>query len=152
MTQMLNNVLLFGKADVGKLEFKPEPVDLVKFCRALVEDLQISTGNSHTIAFCSKGQGTTAFIDEALLLCILSNLLSNAIKYSLQNGTVHFDLICHQGEAIFHVQDRGIGIPLADQAQLFNSFHRAPWAPSLVQDWGWRLSKSLWIYTVARSR
>ena len=125
MTQMLNNVLLFGKADVGKLEFKPEPVDLVKFCRDLVEDLQISTGNSHTIAFCSQGQGTTAFIDEALLLCILSNLLSNAIKYSLQNGTVHFDLICQQGEAVFHVQDRGIGIPLADQAQLFNSFHRA---------------------------
>ena len=125
MTQMLNNVLLFGKADVGKLEFKPEPVDLVKFCRDLVEELQLSTGNSHTIAFCSQGQCTTACMDEKLLLCILSNLLSNAIKYSPQAGTIYFDLIFHQGEAIFHVQDEGIGIPVADQAQLFNSFHRA---------------------------
>ena len=28
-------------------------------------------------------------------------------------------------EAIFYIQDEGIDIPTADQAQLFNSFHRA---------------------------
>jgi signal transduction histidine kinase len=64
-------------------------------------------------------------MDERLLRHILSNLLSNAIKYSPQAGSVRFNLICQHGEAIFHIQDEGIGIPVADQVQLFDSFHRA---------------------------
>jgi signal transduction histidine kinase len=125
MTQLLNNVLLIGKAEAGKLEFRPAPIDLAQFCRGLVEELQLSSGNNHTIAFCSQGECTNACLDEKLLRYILSNLLSNAIKYSPAGGTVNFDLICQQGEAIFRVQDRGIGIPQADQAKLFDSFHRA---------------------------
>ncbi len=125
MTELLNNVLLIGKAEAGKLQIKSASLDLGQFCRDLVEELQLSTGNNHTIAFCRQGECATACMDEKLLGSILINLLSNAIKYSPLGGTVHFDLICQQGEAIFHVQDQGIGIPTAEQAQLFNSFHRA---------------------------
>ena len=124
MTNLLNNVLLIGKAEAGKLECKLAPLDLAQFCRALVEEMQISS-NTHTIAFRIQNLCTAAYMDEKLLRQILSNLLSNAIKYSPQGGTVHFDLICQQGEAILQVRDEGIGIPAADLAQLFNSFHRA---------------------------
>ena len=64
-------------------------------------------------------------MDERLLRHIFSNLLSNAIKYSPQGGTVHFDLVCEQDRAVFQIRDEGIGIPAAEQEQLFNSFHRA---------------------------
>lgn len=124
MTQLLNDVLLIGKAEAGKLECKLTPIDLVQFCRNLVEEMQITT-NIHTISFCQQGECTTADMDEKLLRHILGNLLSNAIKYSPSGGIVNFDLICEQQEAIFRVQDRGIGIPTADQANLFGSFHRA---------------------------
>jgi signal transduction histidine kinase len=86
--------------------------------------MQIGT-NIHTLTFGTPAQSTDACMDEKLLRHILSNLLSNAIKYSPSGGIVNFDLICKQGEAIFQVQDRGIGIPTADQANLFASFHRA---------------------------
>ncbi len=131
MTQLLNSVLLIGKAEAGKLEFNPAPLDLAEFCRDLVEEMQIITIHptdrypADSIAFCSQGQCTNTCMDEKLIRHILSNLLSNAIKYSPKGGTVHFDLICQQQEAIFRVRDEGIGIPPADQAQLFNSFHRA---------------------------
>lgn len=125
MTQLLNDVLLIGKAEAGKLEFIPVSLDLAQFCHDLVEELQFSSGKQHTIAFCSQGDCTNVCGDEKLLRYILSNLLSNAIKYSPTGGTVNFDLICQQGEAIFHIQDYGIGIPIVDQNQLFNSFHRA---------------------------
>lgn len=124
MTGLLNDVLLIGKAEAGKLEFEPTPLDLVQFCRGLVEDIQISTDN-HTIAFCSQGQCTNACMDEKLLRHVLVNLLSNAIKYSPQGGTVYFDLVCNQEAATFQVRDQGIGVPLADQAQLFAPFYRA---------------------------
>ncbi len=124
MTGLLSDVLLLGKAEAGKLEFNPTLLDVTKFCRELVEEMQITT-DAHTIEFCSQGECVDAYIDEKLLLHILSNLLSNAIKYSPQGGTIRFDLICKLGEAIFQIQDEGIGIPKADQAQLFDSFQRA---------------------------
>ena len=124
MTQLLDDVLLVGKAEAGKLELKPAPLDIAQFCRELVEEMQLTVG-THTIAFRTREQCTNACMDEKLLRHIFSNLLSNAIKYSPSGGTVDFELTCKQEEAIFHVQDQGIGIPAADQAQLFNSFHRA---------------------------
>lgn len=124
MTRLLNDVLLVGKAEAGKLECNPALLDLVQFCHDLVGEIQLTTG-SHTIAFCSSGQCTTTCMDEKLLRHIFSNLLSNAIKYSPQGGTICFDLICQQEEVIFRVQDEGIGIPAADQVNLFDSFHRA---------------------------
>jgi signal transduction histidine kinase len=124
MTELLNDVLVIGKAEAGKLEFQPTPLELAQFCRELVEEMQLPAG-SHTIAFRTQGQCTTACMDEKLLRHILSNLLSNAIKYSPQCGTVHFDLVCEQGKAVFRIKDDGIGIPVTEQAQLFNSFHRA---------------------------
>jgi signal transduction histidine kinase len=60
-----------------------------------------------------------------LLRHILSNLLSNACKYSPPGSEVHFELICQAGQATFVIQDRGIGIPPADLAHLFEPFHRA---------------------------
>ena len=63
-------------------------------------------------------------MDENLLRHILTNLLLNAIKYSAEGSDVWFDLSCQNEEAIFQIQDRGIGIPLQDQEKLFESFHR----------------------------
>ena len=132
MTGLLNDVLLIGKAEAGKLECNPAPLDVVQFCRNLIEELQVVT-KSHTITFVNQmhcinvhqDDCNKACLDDKLLLHILSNLLSNAIKYSPQGGSVEFELIWQQGEVIFRIQDQGIGIPVADQAQLFNSFHRA---------------------------
>jgi len=130
MTHLLNDVLLLGKAEAGKLECNLTPLDLLKFCHALVEELQLNVSRSpngyptHTVAFYSQGQCTNVCMDEKLLWHILSNLLSNAIKYSPEGSTVHFDLVCEQEAVNFQVRDEGIGIPAADQTQLFDSFYR----------------------------
>jgi PAS domain S-box-containing protein len=124
MTQLLNDVLLIGKAEAGKLQCSPSNFDAIQFCHDLVEEMQIIT-HSHTIIFNHQCEGRSVVLDEKLLRHILSNLLSNALKYSPQGGKVYFDLTCTQSVATFCVQDRGIGIPEAEQAQLFESFYRA---------------------------
>jgi PAS domain S-box-containing protein len=125
MTSLLNDVLVIGKADAGKLEFKPAPLDLVKLCRELVEEMQLSAGAKHTLTFASQVKSAPASMDENLLRHIVSNLLSNAIKYSPQGGEVQCTLTCQADQAILQVKDQGIGIPLEDQAHLFETFHRA---------------------------
>lgn len=120
---MLDDILLVGKAEAGKLECKPTWLNLVDFCQTLVEERQLSAGESYNLRFSSCGC-TQAYLDENLLQNILTNLLSNAIKYSPQGGNIQFDLICNAETATFRIQDCGIGIPEADEAKLFTSFHR----------------------------
>ncbi len=125
LTRLVSDVLLFSKAEAGKLEFKPVPLNLVEFCSDLVEELQLSAEANHRISFTCLGSYREACVDEKLLRQILSNLLSNAIKYSPEGGKIQFDLIFEQDTVTFHLQDEGIGIPLKDQAQLFDAFFRS---------------------------
>lgn len=124
MTHLLDDVLFIGKADAGKLQYKPAPLDLEKFCRGVVEDFQLTT-TEHILGFTFKGDGNPVLMDEKLLRQILTNLLSNAIKYSPEGSKVQFDVVCENGFAVFRVQDAGIGIPTHAQLRLFESFHRA---------------------------
>ncbi len=137
MTQMLDEVLLVGKAEAGKLEFKPSPMNVIEFCRSFVEELQLGAGREHTIIFtpqglCTESESeadsspcTAANLDEKLLQHILSNLLSNAIKYSPVSSTIQLLLTCRDSQIELQIQDGGIGIPDEDQPRLFEAFHRA---------------------------
>lgn len=134
MNQLLTDVLTVGEAEAGKLQYNPVPLDLVKFCQDIVDEARLDLETQCSITFTTGGYEPQAApgwdvpplprLDERLLRHILTNLLSNAIKYSPQGGNVEFHLTCKEGEAIFQIQDEGIGIPADDQARLFNSFHR----------------------------
>lgn len=124
MTQLLNDVLLIGKAEAGRIEFKPLLLDLTKFCNELVDEIQISN-RDRQIVFDNQFNLPYAYLDEKLLRHILSNLLANAVKYSPQGSAVKFDLTCDGQTLTFRVRDAGIGIPTADLPNLFDSFHRA---------------------------
>ena len=155
MTKLLNDVLIIGKAEAGKLKLNPAPLELEKFCRDLVEELQLNDTNQHTITFQTESEDeaygdiskklSTSFasptlhsltersgahsplpcLDEKLLRQILENLLSNAIKYSPKETTIELTLRRFSDRAVFHIRDKGIGIPVDDQQLLFETFHRA---------------------------
>ncbi|MGI0489394.1 PAS domain S-box protein [Pantanalinema rosaneae CENA516] len=125
MTQLLDDVLTISKSEAGKLPFHSELLNLEAFCHQLVDEMQATTRNNHTLQFTCSGTSLTAEADAKLLRQILQNLLSNAIKYSPANSSIAFTLICTDKMAIFQVRDRGIGIPQADLQHLFESFHRA---------------------------
>ena len=123
MAKVMENVLFIGRAEAGKLEFKPVTLDLAGVCESLVHQVQTSTENKCPIRFHAEPL-PAANCDESLLRHILTNLLTNAVKYSNSGAAIDFNLERHNGEAVFRVQDQGIGIPAADQKQLFSAFHR----------------------------
>jgi PAS domain S-box-containing protein len=125
MDQLIDDVLLIGQGEGGKLDFNPKLIDLKQFCQELVEDLQLSLSDKHTIRFACDGDFCRAYVDIKLLHHILNNLLCNAVKYSPTGGVVRFTLDACNELARFQIQDSGIGIPPADQQHLFELFQRA---------------------------
>ncbi|MEA5513719.1 PAS domain S-box protein [Nodularia sp. UHCC 0506] len=125
MTEMLNDVLVIGKVEAGKLDYRPKCFDLVEYCRDLLAEVQVNQNNMCVIYFNTQHISMPCCMDEKLLGHILNNLLSNAIKYSSDDSTIKFSLACQEEQAIFKIQDQGIGIPQEDIPRLFESFHRA---------------------------
>jgi PAS domain S-box-containing protein len=124
LVQLLDDILTINRAEAGNLAFNPKPLDLQLYCHQFVEEMQLSAGSQHQLILTCRGTARPICLDEKLIRSILANLLSNAIKYSPQGGKVQLKLEFQAGSVHLTVEDSGIGIPLEDQRQLFEPFHR----------------------------
>lgn len=66
-----------------------------------------------------------AMVDAGRIGQALDNLISNAIKYSPDGGTVTVRAWCDGADVVCEVQDTGMGMSSAEQAQAFTKFFRA---------------------------
>lgn len=124
INQLLNNLLFIRKIEAKELRLNPASLDLTEFCGELTEDLQQGVGFQHKLSFIHQGQCSNVCMDKKLLRHLFTNLLLNAIKYSPEGSEIKMELVCQEEQAIFHIQDSGIGIPQKDQEFLFKRLHR----------------------------
>jgi PAS domain S-box-containing protein len=124
MSMLMEEVLLLGMAEAGKLDFRPVLLDLGQLSRRLIEEVSSATNRTCSIELRLSGFDDAAFGDERLLRHIFSNLLSNAVKYSVGEAPVDFEIMKEGCYAICRVRDRGLGIPEQDVEWLFSAFHR----------------------------
>jgi PAS domain S-box-containing protein len=124
LTDMISDVMTISRAERMKEEFMPEVVDLITYCRSIVEEFQLNYHQTHRVQFACSASLIRASIDKRLLRRALTNLLSNAIKYSQEGSSVHFNLGTNGRYATIAIRDQGIGMSEEDQARLFEPFHR----------------------------
>ncbi len=120
----MEQVLLLGRAEAGKLSFKPAAIAIVPFAMRMVDEIRSVTHDRCPLSLHHAGDLDGAVADEALLRHILSNLLSNAVKYSPETSPVSLKILRQGRSLVFQVIDQGIGIPEKDHAHLFEAFHR----------------------------
>ncbi len=124
MAELIDQVLLLARVEAGKMECKPQPLDLPAFCLQLRDELQAAANGAGSIEVKAHRFTGRAMADESLLRHIFTNLLSNALKYSDPGSAVELSVARRERDAIFEVRDRGIGIPAEDIDQLFQTFRR----------------------------
>ncbi len=128
MTNLLEEVLIIGKSDSGKFELQPEEINLEDFCLEIIEQTKLIGNGKHQVIFKNINAPSQIAIDTKFFRQIISNLLSNAIKYS-PNANEVFLTISQISDRLpnllLEFQDRGIGIPEADQEKIFEHFYRA---------------------------
>jgi len=123
MVRTLDDLLLAGKIDEGKLPFTPARFALLDFLNRCCQEVQPEPPSRIEIAFRDAGLGVTA--DERLLHHVLKNLLENALKYSPPDTKVELGVEAGPDSLTLSVRDRGIGVPVAEREFLFDAFSRA---------------------------
>lgn len=126
MTSLLDDILIIGRVEAGKLRFEPSLSNMYKLLTSLLDDVKYMLVNQHQIVMdYDEGCPQEIIIDEKLMRQMVSNLISNAIKYSPQGGDVKLTVFCESEMIHIAVEDHGLGIPPKDQEHLFEMFHRA---------------------------
>lgn len=123
LMQMLEDLFTVAQMETGNLEYKPEPLDLDGFFGQIVEEFHTVYGDRRPVQLDNRVQGA-ALLDKRLLRQIVTNLISNALKYSPNEGVVQVTLQRCPAAFVFTVEDRGAGIPEAEQQHIFDPFRR----------------------------
>jgi PAS domain S-box-containing protein len=125
MSNLLDDILIIGRADAGKLQYNPVALDLVAESREALDEVKFELTSRHRVEFTVHGIPAIGQVDPISFKRILVNLLSNAIKYSPDGGLIGLDLNFQpEGQVEIRVSDQGIGILPEDREHLFEVFHR----------------------------
>lgn len=124
MTEIMDNILLFGKMQSDRIPYNPVEQDFCEFVRTQTADFRLRYPEHQIRITCDESMLMVRF-DEKLMGHLISNLLHNAIKYSPLDPNVTISI--KGGESFYKViiTDNGIGIPEAEHEQLFTTFFRA---------------------------
>jgi PAS domain S-box-containing protein len=124
LTVLINNLLNVTRITSGRLELRPENVDL----RALVDDVmgrmrEWIDRSGCQISFHAQ-DGVVGTWDRLHLETAVENLLSNATKFGA-GKPIDVTIDRDASHARLHVHDRGIGISSEQLARVFQRFERA---------------------------
>ena len=126
LLQLINDILDLAKVEAGKLEFRPELVEVPRLVGEVIAILRTTAAHKQ-IRLETQVDPTVATltIDPARLKQVAYNYLSNALKFTPQGGNVTLRIKPDGGEQFrLEVQDTGIGIAPADIARLFVEFQQ----------------------------
>jgi signal transduction histidine kinase len=125
LKRLLN--LLFDSAAIrsGKLELRRVPCDLVALVREQVAALRVASPD-RTILLRTPAHGRPVPVeaDADRIGQVVTNFVSNALKYSPPARPVYVAVKAQSDHVRVAVRDAGPGIPKAEQAQLWELFHR----------------------------
>lgn len=125
MTELMNNILIFGKYESKNIKKNIKSIDFEKFIETLISTYFNNSHDGRKIELEIEGEKQVLFTDETLMVHILTNLISNAFKYSENRRNPGLNIEYLEKEILIEVIDYGIGIPENEIQHIFTSFFRA---------------------------
>ncbi|MEI6530867.1 MAG: ATP-binding protein, partial [bacterium] len=124
LERMINNLVDSQRSEEGRFPLLLAPSNPAEMVKRVVEDSQ-GYALSSAVTFDLKLQPVPeGSCDEEALARVVENLLINAVKFSPKGGKVEVRLGMEGDTLLLEVEDHGLGIPAAEQAQLFQPFQR----------------------------
>ena len=126
LLKLINDLLDLVRLESGRMEVRPEPVDLPEFVRGLASAVrQVAQDRKIHLETAVPPQLGRVAMDRDKLEKIVLNLLFNALKFTPPGGRV--DLIAEKQNAqlLLRVRDTGVGIAPKHLPFVFDRFYQA---------------------------
>lgn len=124
---LVNDLLEVSRLEAGKINLNIEAVDLRLIANDVAEELRqrsVREERLMNINVEAEAKLSRALADPERVRQIVDNLVDNAYHYTPADGRITIRLSEQADQIQVDVQDNGIGIPLADQEQIFERFYR----------------------------
>jgi DNA-binding response OmpR family regulator/two-component sensor histidine kinase len=123
LLDLINDILDLTKIEAGRLELRPDHVELPELVAEVVNALR-PLMERKSLELRTDVPGLDAWGDRIRLRQVLDNLLSNAIKFTPEGGRISVEASGAGGEVRLAVVDTGVGISAADQQRVFEEFQQ----------------------------
>ncbi|MEY2935773.1 MAG: hypothetical protein RL033_6522 [Pseudomonadota bacterium] len=126
LLQLINDVLDLAKVESGKMEFRPEELEVGRIVNEVRDILRgLVAGKRLTVSTSIEAELGPITADAARMKQVLYNYLSNAIKFTPEGGQVTLRLLS-AGPDLFRldVEDTGIGVAPENLGKLFVEFQQ----------------------------
>ena len=121
--RLVGNLLDLTRLTAGKLSLKRQWVPLEEIVGAVVRRLrEMQTGR--TIKVDVPADLPLLHVDEVMIEQLLFNLLDNALKYTPDSSPIEITASSARDEIVVSVRDHGPGLPVGEETQVFEKFHR----------------------------
>ncbi|WDF81204.1 PAS domain-containing sensor histidine kinase [Mucilaginibacter sp. KACC 22773] len=121
---ILDEFLSIEKLESENVEIQRANFDLPGLCEDMMEEVSATKKKGQQIHHSHTGNNEIKE-DRKIIQHILLNLLSNACKYSAEEKEIKLLTTVTDYDITITVEDQGIGIPEAEQANIFARFFRA---------------------------
>lgn len=118
--KLLEDILLWIRAESGKLPFEPNEYPLSVVFESVVEYLQPIANKKNISINCFTDSDLIITVDVNMISTILRNLISNAIKFSRFGSFISVYSENENNQVVITVSDNGIGIEKEAIPSLFN--------------------------------
>lgn len=136
MTDMVEDLLVAARADIGTVSIHPQDV----YLRSQAEAVLAGIGSTDLSSVRVVGAAGKAWADRTRTRQIIRNLLTNASRYG--GDEVVVEAFSDGGRTTLTVRDNGPGIPEPDRERIFEPYERAHDQPTLPGSMGLGLTVS----------
>lgn len=122
LSNIVEDLLVGARADAGTLVIKPASIDLAKEIQAVVAGHALLGSDGHADVPVTMN-ANAARADALRFRQIVRNLLTNAARYGGNN--VWIETHREAGRVVVLVMDDGRGVPVGQEAAIFEAYQRA---------------------------
>jgi len=125
LNKMIDNILDFSKIEAGRKTYVFAEGDMAEVIEHVLASYRYQISNSgFDVQTNIQPDLPPVSIDRYAMEQAISNLLDNAIKYSRDVKRLSITTERRGSDLSIEIVDRGIGIPRAEQAKVFEKFYR----------------------------
>jgi len=127
LLQLINDILDLSKVEAGKMEFRPELVDISRLVYEVRDVIRPLAERKNLTLSLDLAPDIEAFLDASRFKQVLYNYLSNAVKFTPKDGRISVKMM-RENTRQFRVEvaDTGIGISPEEITRLFQEFQQLP--------------------------